>query len=240
MGVKEILTRRVGRLPVWVWLAGLSAGVGIGLYLRRRSSQNEEEEDAVEEQSYADVYGNEMLEYGSGTGTGGIVLSGVGGTASYEELYQDWLESQFSEVDFAGTFSDAVSDWLANQEALGLIPAAGGPPPAPATQTTPPPSGAASRAPPAHSTSRAVAHRPSKPAHYHPGGNVSNKSGSVKRHFPGATGWIEINTPDNRFADFHIAYANGRLDRWRGWGTGSHVPKGKRGKWEKIASVKWG
>lgn len=73
---------------------------------------------------------------------------------------------------------------------------------------------------------------PTRPPGYNTGNTVAGKT------FSGAVGWKEIPTPDARFNDYHIAFRDHRLERWR-----KHLRNhdGQRaGTWDRIWSGTWG
>lgn len=226
------LADNIKKIPVPIWLGLGGAGLGLGwAYFRDKNGAGAEPveppagtEFAPVEDSYYGTAG-----YSADIGSAGPVYASPGGAEGIGEvggIGQTALETQ---GDFFTSFWEAFPDLIAAIR------------PDPSTTFDGIPQGTAPSAPvinPAPKPAPTVS--PTKPAGYHAGGQVRNASGTVSRNFSGASGWVEIPTPDNRFSDFHVAFPSHVLQRWRGWGKGSHVPVAKRGDWDKIWEGHWG
>lgn len=230
MALPQALTVRTMGMPRYVWIGALSGGVLVGLYLRSRRRNVEDEPAAVSDDTGATsaLYGADTnYPFAPPTGYGGY----IGGDGS---TYDQSLQGSF---DFAAALLEVYQRGI--DLGLSVQPS---PPPPELAPSAPPPAlpgnpGGGAPAPPPRSSQVPPPAAPTKPNGYTAGSNVG--SGNVQKNFPGASGWAELNTPDNRFREFHVAWPGGRLERWRGWGTRDHVPRSKRGKWEHIWTGTW-
>lgn len=236
MRIGTELTKKVGPIPRWI-LIGVIGGIGVGLYLRNRSRV---EAATVPDEMTGEVVpatnvdlpvtaegygalGSPVIGgYSPGIGTESEIQIGV------ERALREWAIEQP-----APTPLEPVRSEVPAQPPVTVI--IGGA----STEPPPPIEGGGPPAPIPKGPKAPTAPAPTKPGDYHAGDTVHNAANTVHKSFGGASGWIEIPTPDNRFADFHVAWPGGRLERWRGWGTGRQVPRDKRGKWEKIWQGNW-
>lgn len=229
------LTETLKKVPVPVWLGLGGAAIGIGWSYAKNKGQEEATPLPATGTEPIDAYTSDYSQYGydstgsvppiyaAPSGDSGETVGAVGQTAletlgdAFGSLSDFVTANAPPPLDLPALITALREPYTGIPQGAAPTPVAVNPAPKPATVAS-----------------------PTKPPGYHSGGRVHNTSGTVSRTFSGASGWIEIPTPDNRFSDFHVAFPNHVLQRWRGWGRGSHVPVSKRGDWDKIWEGRWG